>query len=322
MLFFVYLDLPSDAINLRVVEEFFMRVFVTGASGYIGNAVAKAFQMHGHHVYALVRNPEKAKNLKINEIQPVIGELKDIHQILPNLEDIDVYVHCAFEYSPKGVEQEGNVVDLLIKAGSDKRLRAVILTSGVWVYGNTRFQPATEAATLNAPQFRKWRQSIDEKAIEAANKNLRVIVIRPGCVYGGSGGLTGLWFDSGSEGVYMAGNGANHWAMVHIHDLARAYVMAAEKELSGYVFNIVDHSRFTVKEMAEAAAWVSGMEGRVQSLTDEEATHKYGAVTEGLLLDQQVSNERALRILGWNPRQPNFIDGIPRYYQAWKTAKT
>lgn len=299
-----------------------MRIFVTGSTGYIGNAVARAFQRHGHHVIGLVRNPEKAKLLKIQEIQPVIGELNQLFKIIPSLENIDVIVHCAFEWSQKGVQQELETIEILTKGIKKPRLPQTLLyTSGVYVYGNTGKQPATENTSLNPPNLVKWRPDYEEKVLNASSQLLHTVVIRPACVFGGSGGLTGMWFDSVNGMVPMVGEGENHMALVHIDDLSRAYVLAAEKGLDREIFNIADHSRYKVKDLASQVAKVSGLEGHIQILSEDEAIHKYGPITEGLLLDQQVCSQRAQRMLGWQPRQPNFMDGIQRYYQAWKAAK-
>ena len=85
---------------------------------------------------------------------------------------------------------------------------------------------------------------------------LNGLVIRPAVVYGKGGGMTGMWFKGATNGnvVQVVGEGNNHWAMVHVDDLADAYLLAARSGLRGEVFNIVDDTQYTVIEMASAAA--------------------------------------------------------------------
>src|SRR5437879_2251330 len=103
-----------------------------------------------------------------------------------------------------------------------------------------------ESSSENPIEFVKWRILHEQRLLAANIAGLRTVIIRPGCVYGKADGLTALWFSSAHGGsVEVVGNGLNHWCMVHVKDLAEAYVLAAEKELSGVVLNIVDHTHYT-----------------------------------------------------------------------------
>jgi nucleoside-diphosphate-sugar epimerase len=106
--------------------------------------------------------------------------------------------------------------------------------------------------------------------------------------------------------------------MVHIDDLARAYVRAAESGLGGETFNVVDGTRYTVAEMARAAARAAGYAGTIQYVPLEEAVKAMGPYAECLALDQHVDGRKAMRILSWSPRHVGFIDGIETYFAAWK----
>lgn len=300
-----------------------MRVFVTGASGYIGHAVARAFRQSGHDVYGLIRSKPSEHLLRISEIKPIVGDMNKPKSYMKILDEVEVIVHCAYEMSAHGVDLDASTIDTLVKAASKANLpRTVIYTSGVWVYGNTGKKVADEASTLNPIDYVKWRPRHEKSVLDAHSAQVRTVVIRPGCVYGGVNGLTAMWFDSTRQGaVEMVGEGNNRWSMIHVEDLARLYVLAAERELSNVVLNATDSTSLTVKEMVEAIAEAAGIPGKINQLTKKEAMQKYGALTDGLLIDQKISSERAARLLGWHPKHTKFIDAVQCDYDAWKASQ-
>ena len=295
-----------------------MRVFITGATGYIGRAVADAFSHAGRHVYGLVRSEEKAKQLRKAEIVPIIGDLAKPETFKSAVHDAEVLIHCAFETSAKGLELENRTVDtLLTEASKSNKIKAFIYTSGVWVIGNTNCTLVDEAMPLQPLDLVRWRVYVEERVLNASSNRLRAVVLRPGIVYGGSEGIISFWFESTKKGVIeIVGEGHNYWPMIHYRDLAEAYRLTAEKELNGIALNIVDDSLHPVKEMALAVSKTANVH-KIKSLTYEEAVQQFGPVAEGLLADQQISNERAKRLLGWHPKHRSFITDIDLYYNAW-----
>lgn len=301
-----------------------MKVFVTGASGYIGSAVAAAFARAGHHVRGLVRSPEKGRRLAALEVEPVVGSLEDAASLAAGAADCQVVVHAAVEYSPRQFELDGAAVKTLTDLQSSSKLpRTFLYTSGVWIYGDTGHGVVDEGTPVN-PMAKVAKRVDVEKQVLAANAGpLKTLVLRPGCVYGGSGSLTAAWFESAEAGgaAQIVGEGANRWAMVHVQDLADAYVRAARSGLGGQVFNVTDRSRFTVRECAAAASRAAGKEGRVSVLPLADARAKMGAFADCLALDQHVDSRRASELLGWTPQAGGFVDGVERYYIAWKALK-
>lgn len=300
-----------------------MRVFITGASGYIGHAVAKAFRSKGHTVYGLVRSEESARLLGLDEIWPIIGDLHNPETYSSILNEVEVVVHCAFENSDKGVEVDNKTIDTVLGAFSKSSLpKAFVYTSGVWVYGASVNQIVDEATPLNPIDLVKWRPVHEEKVLKASSPHLRTVVLRPGCVYGGVGGLTSIFFTTAENGsVSIVGDGSNRWAMVHLLDLAYAYVSVVEKELTNVVLNVIDDSSFTVKEMAEAVARAAGIPGKVNSFSLEEAQQQFGSLIPALMMNQQVNNARIKRLLHWNSHHAPFVNEIDIYYNAWKVAQ-
>lgn len=301
-----------------------MRIFITGASGYIGNAVATAFRQAGHSVSGLVRDETKAAILRSQEIIPMIGDLNQPKTYLEAIRNHEVIVHCALDSEGKSASEALFLNAVLEETKNiNHSSKAFLYTSGVWVVGNTGEQVADESYRCQPIDRVIWRLEHEKRLLREASQYLRLCILRPGCVFGGYGGLTALWFETASSGqIEYVGDGTNHWAMVHIQDLAKAYVLVAEKELNHIVLNIVDDTRKTVKKMVEACANAAGIPGKLCSLSKNEGQKKFGSLTEGLLIDQQISNERCRRLLGWYPSYPGFVRDIDIYYQEWKALKS
>jgi nucleoside-diphosphate-sugar epimerase len=302
-----------------------MKVFVTGATGYIGSAVSAAFARAGHEVYGLARSKEKGRRLAAAEVDPVFGSLDDPSTYQSAADSCQILVHCAAEPSPRQWELHGRTIEaLLASARNSRRPRTLVVTSGVWVYGSTGNPAADESSPLRPPPLVAPRPAFDEQVLAANDPPLRTLVIRPGCVYGGSAGMTGSWFESAEKegAARVIGDGSNRWSMVHVADLADLYVKAAESAQGGEVFNATDRSRFTVLDCSRAASLAAGAGGKVMAIPPDDARKAMGApYVECLLLDQHVDSSKAVRLLGWQPRHGGFVDGAARYFGAWKAGR-
>jgi nucleoside-diphosphate-sugar epimerase len=298
-----------------------MKVFITGATGYVGFNIASAFRRAGHEVWGLARSEEKARLLVRHEIHPVIGSMQKPESYSKAAEECSVLVHAAAELSKDMVELDRRTVETFLKAGTTgARPKTVIYTSGVWVHGNTGERRVDETTPLTPATLVAWRPAHERTVLEAGG--VKGIVIRPGCVYGRQGSLTNSWFEGAATGsLKVVGDGNNRWAMVHIDDLALAYVRAAESGLKGEIFDICDNARSTVKEMAEAAARAAGYTGKIQYIPLAEAVKTMGPYAECLALDQHVDGGKAGRLLSWAPLHPGFVDGFEIYFASWKAGQ-
>jgi len=298
-----------------------MKIFITGVTGYIGLAVASRLAARGHHVIGLVRSTEKAKIVSAVEIQPVIGTMNDPETYTEAAQQCDLLIHCAAEWSPTFHELDRKTTQHLIQIAQQSGLRRrLIYTSGVCLYGNTGNQRVNESSSLDPLPYVRPRQDTEKMVLHANDRQLSSLIIRPGCVYGGSGSLTATWFDTAYKNgqAEIIGDGHYRWAMVHIEDLADLYVRAAESYLGGEIFNATDHSRFTILECAEAASRVAGKNGQVKKIPKEEASKTLGDLAECLTLDQHIDSSKAMYLLNWHPHHTGFVDGATRYFDAWK----
>src|SRR5436190_1776913 len=229
-----------------------MQVFVTGATGYIGFAVATALRRHGHRVFGLARSDAKAARLTRHEIEPVIGDLAEPKTYADVADHCSVLIHTAFDYSADGVAKNKLTIDTLLDAaGRGAQPKTLIFTSGAWVYGDTGDRMVDETTPLNPIKLVAWRP-------------------------------------------------------------------AAESGLAGEIFNVTDRSRFTVLELATAAARAAGYKGEIRPLPLAEARKTMGDFADALAINQHVDSGKAVRLLGWQPRHGGFLDEVEVLYGAWK----
>ena len=295
-----------------------MRIFVTGASGYIGSSVAFACRRAGHDVFGLVRSKEKARELASNEIRPVVGTLQNPETYLGFARHCAVLIHTAFD-PQGGAALDRAAVETLLNAGEKgAQPKTFIYTSGVWANGDTKCALVDETTPPAPIQAVAHRPATE--ALVLGSSITKGIVIRPGLVYGGRGGLTGMWFQGAlkDKSVKVIGDGNNHLPPIHVEDLADSYLRAAESGLGGELFLLADASTATAKQMATAAARTAGYHGDVQLWPVADAAEAMGVWVEGLGLDQHVDSGKARRLLGWEPKHRPFVEEAQTYFEAWK----
>ena len=291
-----------------------MRVFLTGASGYIGSAVLDAFARAGHDVDALVRNSEKAAKVQARGAHPILGDLSKPASYADAVAAADGVVHTAFEHSPGGPAIDSTVLDVVL-APPKRRKRFVVYTSGVWVLGNCA-TPADETAALNPPEVVAWRPAHEQRVLNA--KGLRTIVIRPGIVYGSSRGIVGdLFKDAANSLVRVIGGGDNHWPLVHDRDLADLYLRVATQDDASGLFHANDEGDESVNDLVEAIASHAKTKPSIRHMPLAEARKKLGPFADALVLDQVVRSPRA-RALGWNPSLHSVAGNAARLFEEWR----
>jgi len=295
-----------------------MRAFVTGASGFIGSAVSATLARAGHEVLGLVRTASKAPALAAQGIEPLVGDMAQPDGWSARAAECDVRIHCAAEYSARYRELDRATAQLL--AGLPGGL--LVYTSGVWIYGDTGGKTVDESTPLSPAPFMLKRLEVEQLVLGADGRGLRTLVLRPGCVYGGSGSLTATWFESAKKegAARFVGTGKQRWAMVHVDDLAELYLRAAESALHGEVLNGVDAARASVLECAEAASRAAGAGGKSIATPLEEARKTLGSAADCVCFDQRVSSEKSARLLGWRPRQRTFVEQAETLFRAWQAS--
>ena len=273
-----------------------MRVFLTGGSGYIGRATIGALIRQGHTVEALARSDRAAETVRDLGATPVRGGLGDLGVLNAAAARAEAVVHLAqAETGAEDLEAAGAMQDGL---GSGPYVH----TGGTWVYGDTQ-GVVDESAPWNPPAVVAWRKSVEDAVLERARHGGRPVVVQPGLLYGGENRLIDIFYTTpGKEAgaIPYIGDGTNHWALVHIDDIAELYV-AALKAKPGAVYAGVGGVNPTAKECALALSRAAGIEGKLASISLEQAREQMGPIADAFALDQQLTPARARKELGWTP---------------------
>jgi nucleoside-diphosphate-sugar epimerase len=286
-----------------------MHVALTGASGFVGSHVLADLQERGHDVTALVRGEEQADIATARGATAVVVDLRDRAAVVELLRETDGAVHTASPGDATSAELDSAMVDAAIEA-FDGTGKPYVHISGLWVYGNNR--SISEGAPRDAPALVAWKEPIDRRVVEASG--MRGVVIVSGTAYGdGGGGVPGVLLGSPRDeagNLIMIGTGEQHWATVHVADLADFFGRVVESDAARGSYVIGNGTSPTVAELTEAAAVAVGAPGAVPG-SDDEARGRLGdAFAEVLLLDQSVTADKARTELGWEPSRAPLIDEL------------
>ncbi|MFC8074250.1 NAD-dependent epimerase/dehydratase family protein [Streptomyces sp. NPDC057307] len=276
-----------------------MQVFITGGSGYIGRATVQALIRHGIEVTALARSEHSARTLTDLGATPVAGALTDTGVLREAAGRADGVIHLGVDYAEGTADVDRAAAEAMQEgAGSGPYVH----TGGAWVYGDTD-GVVDENAPQSPPRITAWRLENEKRVLARATTGERPVVVMPGLVHGHSGGLTQAYFvepGRAAGAVPCIGDGSNHWALVHVDDLAELYVLALNAP-AGSVYAGVGGQNLPLADITRALSHAAGCPGRIEPLTLEEAERRMGPIAEAFALDQQLTGARARRELGWTP---------------------
>ncbi|MCW3492718.1 NAD-dependent epimerase/dehydratase family protein [Microbacterium sp. SSM24] len=292
-------------------------IFITGASGYLGQAIAQRLLRAGHRVSGLVRSDAAAKSVTAQGITPVIGGLDDVASL--DLSGYDAIVDTATaDHAPS------TAAFIAALAGTD---RTFVRTSGTGVYTDLAGGVASEVVYREDDEFTPAevvaaRYRSDELVLAAKNDGVRTVVIRPAMVYGdgASEQLPLLLRQALSSGrSIFAETGENRWGNVYLYDLAELYLLALEKAPAGSVYNIAS-GECELREIADGIAQVLG-QGAGVSVSLDTARETLGArwVDVALASNSRVDSTLARTELGWNPVGPTLLEDLVHgsYKRIW-----
>ncbi len=295
-----------------------MKIFITGASGYIGGSVAARMMAAGHQVTGLVRSEARADEVRERGIAPVLGTLDDGAVLAQAAQEADAVINAA------NADHAGAVVALLSALeGSGK---AFIHTSGSSIVGNRaggalREEIYDEDSVFTPSPARAARVALNDEIKAAAARGIRTVVIAPSLIYGLGRGVARHsmqvpWLIALAETHGVArhiGPGENRWANVHIDDLVALYALALDAAPAGG-FYYAENGENSMREVCEAIGESLGLGRRTEPMTLEEAAAEWG---EGPANDTMGSNSRvrarrARQELGWVPTAPSLLEEIGR----------
>lgn len=291
-------------------REIAMRVFVTGATGFIGSAIVSELISAGHQVLGLTRSDAGAQALIAAGAEVHRGDLEDLESLRSGAAQADGVIHTAFIHDfstlKENCEIDKRAIEALasVVAGSD---RPLIVTSGVG--RPTPGQLATEDA--DQPANSPMPRVSEATALGMIPQGVSASVMRLPQVHDPvkQGLVTYLVAQAREKGVSAyVGEGMNRWAAAHVLDVARLYRLALEKHESGARYHAVGEEGVPLRDIAEVIG--RGLKVPVVAMSQEEAAAHFGWLTMFAELDMPASSIQTQKRLGWQPTGPGLISDL------------
>jgi len=289
-----------------------MRVFVTGATGFIGTELVKELIDAGHQVRGLTRSDEGAQQLKAVGAEVHRGDITDLESLRTGATGMDAVVHLAFNHDfskfAQNSEDEKNAIEALGSVMEPGKL--LVVTSGTGLASGGPGHVRTEKDPPVSHQSIPRRPEQTARAI--AEKGVHVAIVRLPQVHDTrKQGLVPLLTQTAREKGVSAyvGDGANRWAAAPLKDVALLYRLVVEKTGPGYtVYHAVQEEGVSIKEVAETIG--KGLKVPVVSITPEQAGEHFGWAANFAGLDMPASSEWTRKTLSWEPAGPGLIEDL------------
>ena len=290
-----------------------MRVFVTGATGFIGSAIVQELINAGHQVLSLARSNAGAKSLTAAGAQVHRGDLEDLESVRSGAANSDAVIHTAFNHDfskyVANCESERRVIEALgsVLAGSN---RLLIVTSGT---GLTNSEPGLVSTEDDPPASSKVapRAASEEAAASVAARGVRVAIVRLPQVHDTvkQGLVTYAIQVAREKGVSAyVGDGLNRWPAAHRLDTAHLYRLALEKADVDARYHAVAEEGVPARDIAEAIA--RGLNVPAVSLAPKEAAGHFGWLAAFVGRDIPASSTQTRHKLGWDPTGPALLTDL------------
>lgn len=293
-----------------------MKILVTGATGYVGGALANAFLNGSNQVTGTGRSEARARALIAKGMGFASAALEDPAALRALAAEHEVVIHAAISEGPRRGELDEQATLALIAGAQAGRGRVFVYTSSCWALGSAQ-GPMDETVLANPLPAGAWRQTLEPRVLQSSTERLRTHVVRPGRVYGGRGGAFAPWFEAALAGekLRFLGKGTTRWALVHREDLGELYRRVVEAGVAGALYHGTDDTAHPEATLARVMAAASGAPG-VTDWPVEKARKELGAFVDSLTLDQHVISPAARR-LGWLPRITDVLTVADRIYDEY-----
>lgn len=290
-----------------------MRVFVTGASGWIGSATVDELLAAGHEVVGLARSDTSAASLDAKGAQVHRGDLDDLDSIREGAAAADAVLHLAnkhdFDNPAVSSQAERAAVQAIgdVLAGSG---RPFLLASGV--AGLAQGRPVTEDDKSPFHGLESPRGGSENLALEYVGRGVNTVSVRYAPTVHGDGdhgfiaALVAIAREKGVAGYI--GDGTNRWPAVHRSDAARITRLGLEKAPAGTVLHAVSEEGVPAREIAEAIG--RGLDVPVTSIAPQDADTHFGWIGRFFAMDAPASSTRTQELLGWAPSGPSLLQDL------------
>ncbi|KAJ5161548.1 hypothetical protein N7492_006940 [Penicillium capsulatum] len=291
-----------------------MRVFVTGATGFVGQAVVDELLNAGHSVLGLARSESSAAALKAKGVDVLHGTIEDTDCLKRGASESDGVIYLAFGDFTK-FKESSEVEGLAIAALSNVLLgtdRPLIIAGGTLSYPKKIISTEDTAPDLEGPL--SIRSRVWDDALKLASQGLRISLVRlsPTTHDDGDRGFISIisqFARAKGESIYTD-DGSNRWPAVHRRDAARLYLLALEKGVAGATYHAVGEEGVSMKEIAEAIGQVSGIPTVSKTMEQTLAHFDHGFAAYPFTMDNPTSSKKTQEQLGWKPSGPGLLDDI------------
>jgi nucleoside-diphosphate-sugar epimerase len=297
-----------------------MRVFLTGATGFIGSTIVPELINAGHQVLGLTRSDAGAQSLAAAGAEAHRGNLEDLESLRSGAAQSDGVIHCAFDHDfsnfVANCEKDRRAIEALgaALAGSD---RPLVITSGTGMGNAVHGQPATEDVfNSDHPNPRKASE-LTGASMLAAGVNVSVVRLPQVHDTVKQGLITPAVAIAREKGVSAyVGDGLNRWPAAHVLDVARLYRLALEKREAGARYHAVAEEGIAVRNIAEVIG--KGLKVPVVAMSLEQAAGHFGWLAPFAGMDIPASSAQTQKRLGWHPTGPGMIADLEqmRYFGA------
>jgi nucleoside-diphosphate-sugar epimerase len=286
-----------------------MRIFLTGATGFIGSALVPELINAGHQVLGLTRSEAGAQSIVAAGAEAHRGSLEDLESLRSGAAEADGVIHCAFDHDfsdfVEVCEKDRRAIEALGSAliGSN---RPLVITSGTGMGNAVPGQPATEDHF--DPDHPNPRRASELAGVSLLERGVNVSVVRLPQVHDPvKQGLITYAVKAARERGASAyiGDGLNRWPAAHVLDVARLYRLALEKGEAGSRYHAVAEEGVAVREIAEVLG--RGLKVPVVSLSQEEAPAHFGWLAPFAGWDMPASSAQTQERLDWHPTGPGLI---------------
>lgn len=286
-----------------------MRVFLTGATGFIGSAIIPELKAAGHEVLGLARSDENAAKLAAMGVAAHRGELTEPETLAAGAAACDATIHCAFIHDfsrfAENIAIDARAVEAMLAAleGSGKPF---VLTSGTLMADTVGEATEDDEAARDGPGAA--RGATERVVQDFAARGVKTAIVRLPQVHDTErqGLITYAVQVAREKGVSAyVGDGANRWAAAHVSDVARLYRLVLEKADAGARYHAVGESGVALREIAEAIGRRLGLP--TASIPADQALEHFGFVGMFALRDAPVSSRLTRERLGWQPSGPGLI---------------
>lgn len=295
------------------------RLFITGASGYLGSVITSLALSSQYNVFALSRSSSSDRKLEILGAIPVRGDLTTLDVLRREAAASDGVIHLATSYTfgepsfDAALPIDIAAVDAIASgiAGTSKHL---IVTAGtLQVVPDPDGHETDESAATNVETTFK-RHLVEDHALKLSSKGVKVTSIRLApYVYGRAGSGVARMMSMGVKlgGLITVDGGKNRTTTVHVDDAARLYLLALEKGAGGEAFNASGATDVTAGELYSAIGKAVGV--KVDDLSFDEAKGRMGEMVSWFLkAENRASGEKARRVLGWEVKEMGVLDEIEK----------